>query len=139
VPAPAEGAPAPEGPFPVGWFLSSLVALAAAIALGEQVLYPLGAGALAILAPRALVVLFFGARLRTFRQVLGFGWGASLVVVAFRFVPAMLDPESPAARVPEGAGAKFWVGGLVFWWSVFSLLYAVGVLAGHLARRRAAR
>ncbi|HEX7126155.1 MAG TPA: hypothetical protein VF406_10315 [Thermodesulfobacteriota bacterium] len=136
---PTGGAPPPEAPFPVGWFLASLAALAAAIVLGEQVLYPLGAGAAAILAPRLLVVLAFGIRLRTFREVLGFGWGASLVLVAFRFVPAMLDPGSAAARVPEDAGATFWIGGLVFWWSASSLLYALGMLAGHLARRYAAR
>ncbi|HEY8370862.1 MAG TPA: hypothetical protein VIM86_16290 [Thermodesulfobacteriota bacterium] len=132
------GASAPEAPFPVGWFFASLAALAAAIVLGEQVLYRLGAGAGLILAPRVLVVLAFGTRLRTFRQVLGFGWGASLVLVAFRFVPAMLDPGSAAARLPEGAGATFWIGGLVFWWSAASLLYAIGMLAGHLARRFAA-
>lgn len=132
------GVPPGEAALPIGWFLGSLVALAVAIALGEQVLYPLGAGPLLILAPRILVLLAFGAGLRTFRQVLGFGWGASVVVVAFRFVPAMLDPESAAAQVPEGAGAKFWIGGLVFWWSAGSLLYALGLAAGQLARGRRA-
>jgi hypothetical protein len=127
--------PAAAGAFPVGWFLSSLVALGAAIALGEQVLYPAGAGPLLILGPRVLVTLLFGVRLRSFREALVFGWGASLVLVAFRLVPAMLGVERAAAPVPQGAVVTCWVAGLVFWWSAFTLLYAVGMLIGHAARR----
>lgn len=144
MPIPTGGAPAPqpgagplaevEVPFPIGRFLASLAALAAAIALGDYVLYAAGAGPLLILAPRLLVVLAFGTGLRTFRQVLGFGWGASVVLVASRFLPALLDPSSAAARVPEGAGALFWIAGLVFWWTVFAILYGIGMLGGHLAR-----
>lgn len=143
LPSSGAGAPPGEGPFPIGLFLVGLVVFAIAVVLGDHLLYPglARGGALpgwapfVILGPRLLVVLFFGARLRSFREVLGFGWGASLVAVGARFVEAQVDPQGVAARGAAGGGALFWVAGLVFWWSVFSLLYGIGACAGHLLRR----